>query len=90
MAARAYVKWFNQAGYDSMSEKDLISFEITFCDANIAGGYEVAYGEVQFTPGDPASQLRGAITTVIQAEAGARGFSVAKQDMCIPAVQQGV
>lgn len=88
--ARAYVKWFYAAQYDSVAAKDKIQLEIHFTGAEIPTGNDVAYGELEFDPGDPVSQLRPRVTAIVLFEAGARGYIVAKQDMCIPAVQQGV
>ena len=88
--ARAYVDWFSQAEYDPSSGKDKITLSMTFTGAEVPSGYEIAFGEVLFDAGDPASQLRSKITAIVQVEASARGYIVTKQDMCIPAVQQGI
>ena len=87
---RAYVKWFNQVEYDPVEQKDRLSFEVTFTGAEVAGNYDIAYGELLFDVGDPVAQMRSKVTNTILLEAAARGYVVAKQDMCIPSVQQGV
>ena len=88
--AQVYVKWSPIGEYDATVGKDRLSFEILFTGPEIAGGYDVAYGEVLVDPGDPVSQLRARITSVVLLEASARGYVVAKQDMAIPVLQQGI
>ena len=85
-----YIKWYDTVAFDSGSGKDVATFEIGFTGAEIPSGYDVAYGEVALDPGDPVSQIRPKVTAVILLEAGARGYVVAKQDMAIPTLQQGV
>ena len=88
--AQAYVLLSTPILWDASVSKDRVSAEITFTGPEIPGGYDVAYGEILFDAGDPVSQLRPKLTAVVQLEASARGFVVAKQDMFLPAVQQGV
>lgn len=88
--AQAYSKNFSQVEYDASLGKDRATFEIVFTGPEIPSGYDVAYGEVLLDPGDPVSQMRSKVTQVILLEASVRGYVVAKQDMAIPVLQQGV
>ena len=88
--ARAFIKWFNQADFDSGSSKDRVSVEVVFTGSDVPAGYDVAYGEILIDAGDPASLIRQALTQVVLDEALARGYTVTKQDMRLPSIQQGV
>ena len=87
--ARAYIK-LDHAEFDGGLGKDKLTMIIEFVGAEIPFGSDIAYGEILFDPGDPVSQLRPKVTQVVLLEAAARGYVVAKQDMFIPVVQQGV
>ena len=88
--ARAYVKWYDQVEYAPVEQKDKATFQVTFTGAEVPFNSDIAYGEVMLDPGDPVSQIRSKVTAVILLEAAARGYVVAKQDMAIPGLQQGV
>ena len=88
--ARAFVKFFEQIEYAPVEAKDKAVFQVVFVGAEVPFNSETAYGEVFLDPGDPVSQIRGKITEIVLLEAAARGFVVAKQDMAIPTLQQGV
>ena len=87
--ARAYVQR-DHAEYDGALGKDKATIIIEFVGAEIPFGTDTAYGEVLFDPGDPVSQFRPKATEVVLLEAAARGYVVTKQDMFLPAVQQGI
>jgi len=88
--AQAYARLPNIGEWDAVAGKDRMSLEILFTGAEIPNGYDFVFGEVLLDPGDPVSQIRPKVTAAILLEASTRGYVVAKQDMAIPALQQGV